>query len=132
MFRAVFAFILIANLLVCPLRCASCDAGAESIGECVPTTCSCCHHMDDSSQESDDIPVDDCTCSTCLCEGATLQEGVHLSDVGSQPGCLGRGLAAIQSDVGAAVQRIAACENNDGGSAFCGCNASVAFQLWLI
>jgi len=28
MFRAVFTLILVTNLLVCPLRCAYCDAGA--------------------------------------------------------------------------------------------------------
>ncbi len=124
MFRSVLTFILIAHLLVCPLCCASCGAGEESAGESALATCSCCHYGDDFSQESDDVPMGDCSCVTCLCEGATLQEGIHLSDVGSQSACLGYGLAVIQ--------RITACENDDGSCAFYGCNMRLVVQSWLI
>ena len=137
MFRIVFTLILTVNLLVCPLRCASCGTEAESIAECVPATCSCCHHGYDYPPKSDDVPLDDvplddCTCSTCLCEGATLQEGVYFSDVGSQPACFGQGLAVVQSDVGTSIQRIAARENKHSVCTFCRRNVWVAFQSWLI
>lgn len=132
MFRAILTLSLIVNLLACPLNCCSGNAVAVSVDEWAPVVCSCCSHGSESSESSDDSPADDCDCPNCLCEGATLQDGVQLPMAYSEPAFVGYGLVVVPSTSGASIRRIAARESDDGRLDFCGRGALVAFQSWLI
>lgn len=83
MSRVLLSLLLTVNLLVCPLRCASC-VGSESVASqsqaaaeepAEPTCCCCAHQTDTTAPEPPvDQPREDCQCQDCICDGATLQD----------------------------------------------------------
>ena len=132
MLRAIFPLILIANLLACPFRCALCEASEARVSECSPAACSCCHHESESSESPENSPRDDCLCPNCLCEGATLQDGIEVRDGGSQRGSFDHWLGGVRSDALEATERYVAPERDDRRWNDCGRNALIAYQSWLI
>lgn len=85
MFRAILVLFLIAGLSTCPLRCAATVCGAERSDEgAVPSSvCSCCTENSPAPADSCDAPEQcpggDCTCGSCICNGAVSEhEDVSL------------------------------------------------------
>ncbi len=80
----LFALLLIVNLLACPVRCLSCESTATVGEDRAVETCSCCSHGDAaplSELPLSELPApcgDDCSCQSCLCEGAIIQAEVEL------------------------------------------------------
>jgi hypothetical protein len=76
--RAMIVFLMIANLLICPLRCAGqCEATCEP----APAGCGCCAvDVCDSVPEPPTPPDEDCGCPNCICEGALVQLKVQLPE----------------------------------------------------
>ena len=131
--KFVFAFILIANLLICPFRCLSSEWGTVSEGGAAPSACSCCQPDNncDDSPPKDEGKHNDSSCPNCICEGATLQAGPKVSAIDVQ---YAMAHWLIPADV--ATQ----CEMNsyparlsDRTPRFAGGHtARIAFQVWLI
>lgn len=135
MFRALLTFILMANLLACPLRCASCDAGDVRVQEVPVATCSCCDQPSESSEDSD--PVNTCQCPDCLCHGATLQAEVTVPNFDwqhqriSDDYAMAVNIAALS---GSAVMppQLDLRQIGDRGIGLRTVHALMAFQHWLI
>ena len=134
MCRAVLLLVLIANLLACPLRCASCDAGAVSIDEYVPTCCSFCQHevQSPSSGMPTDCPSDDCSCPNCVCEGATLESGPTIQKSLVQAAEFDVWALSAELNLAVRLMESSVCENADGWFPQCGRDALIAHQIWLI
>ena len=78
MSQAVIILLMIANLLICPLRCIVHEAV-----ECgpAPAGCGCCAvEVCDSVPELPASPDQDCDCQSCICEGALLQLEFELPE----------------------------------------------------
>lgn len=133
MFRATFSFLLIANLLACPLRCAACDAAVSGVDECAQSSCSCCQDAEQSSTGCpEDCPHGDCSCPNCVCEGATLEDEPTVEESMVQ---------AVDFDVWPSSERSSLvitetqdciCENTHCLVKQCGRDALIAHQTWLI
>ena len=139
MFRIVFAILLIANLLVCPLRCVSCQAGATSVEDCATVGCCCCHSdtippVAESPENCPpvDYPGDDCPCPNCICEGATLQDGLELPDANTQPASFGHWSARIERDISVDIAQEFARVTLDCDRLISGRDARIAHHSWLI
>lgn len=80
--RLVIAIVLIANLLVCPFRCMSCESEATVEGATARSAC-CCqpHDKANHSPSGDEQREHDCSCPNCICEGATLPDSRDDSSV---------------------------------------------------
>lgn len=112
MHKFTLVILLIANLLVCPLRCYSCDQPSDQDQNVAATAdfgvCSCCQSAnfafksqpDNLSPITDGIaeirfaenvktdvgtnpPEQPCQCSDCLCDGATMEKGEQLAALGN-------------------------------------------------
>ncbi len=81
MSRFLFSGLLVFNLLICPLRCVSCEIPVADNEDCTTTTCPCCQATghEDSSDGRDQAPAEDCSCPNCICEGATLPAHPELA-----------------------------------------------------
>ena len=134
MFRFVCPILLIANLLTCPSRCMSCHVAAASVKECVPAGCSCCHCETAStkSESSEGYPGDDCPCPNCICEGATLQDGLELPDANTQPASNGHWTARLQRDISVEIVQGFARVTQDCDCRISGRDARIAHHSWLI
>jgi hypothetical protein len=78
MVRAVTILLMIANLLICPLRCVVHEAAAS---ETALAGCGCCAvEICDPVPEVPASPDEDCGCQSCICEGALLQLEVELPE----------------------------------------------------
>jgi len=76
--RAMIVLLMIANLLICPLRCGEHDA---AICEPAPAGCGCCAvDVCDLDPEPPAPPYEDCGCPNCICEGALVQLKVQLPE----------------------------------------------------
>lgn len=137
------ALLLIANLLVCPLRCVSCQANAVADEVCAPAACPCCSHAEEEpvSQTPEQCPErcpepceNDCNCQNCICEGAVVEADVELpSSVGVDhaerwvpPALTAATTAALSSET--SWRRTCA----PTGRLLCGRDVRVAHQSWLI
>jgi len=93
----VLTICLIANLLACPLRCAGCHSSSSAIEQAQQNkrTCHCCAKKAICPEESESSLLggkrpanpaeNDCSCPSCICEGATLEKApdiaIHFIDV---------------------------------------------------
>ncbi len=127
------ALLLIVNLLTCPVRCLSCEAKVTTGEECAPADCSCCSH--DTEAPVSQVPEpcgDDCGCQNCICEGAVVEAAVQLPDLIEhfvawvQPQTL-TGHFGIDSS--SFIKRRSVVLP---GQCFCGRDARIAYQFWLI
>ena len=72
MVRTLTIIVVVAQLLICPLRCLSCGEDA-SVSDVVELSADqCCRECENSSGERD-TPADACSCPSCICEGATIE-----------------------------------------------------------
>lgn len=78
--RFLFAALLITNLLVCPLRCFSCQTGSIGEGCVIESTCGCCADATVGVPGSPEKSPEQhqCACPSCICEGATLQDAPEV------------------------------------------------------
>ena len=88
--RPFLAILLIANLLVCPLRCFSCQAETAAETTCISSACDCCHAAEqpsdcDPGSGDDPAPSEECSCPDCICEGATIQSAPEIAQDVAQP-----------------------------------------------
>ncbi len=139
MFRIVLSTLLIANLLVCPLRCVSCQAGAASVEDCAPAGCSCCH-CDTLPPVAElpencppvDFPSDDCPCPNCICEGATLQNDLELPAANTQAASFGHRLVTIERGINVDMMQESAGAAQDWDRRNSGRGARIAHHCWLL
>ena len=130
MFRTTFFILLTFNLLVCPLRCLSCQTQAGENEACVTTACSCCQESSDAeSPQSGNTSDEDCSCPNCICEGATLQAGPEISAVESLTAFTCR--ATPLGDVCGRPSLFQLTWKNRPQRFNSGRDALVAFQSWL-
>ncbi|WP_372721792.1 hypothetical protein [Novipirellula sp.] len=127
----LFAVMLIALLLACPVRCLSCEANAAGGNESAPTVCSCCPHAEDAptSDRSNQSSESGCDCQNCICEGAVLESGAEPPDTASM---IVDWISVLQITVAEpsrvdAVMRQTPCKYSPYGRA-----ARIAHQSWLI
>ena len=80
MSRFILVALLIANLLACPMRCQSCQAGVAPLEDRQDSACGCCHESQpvEAPQSDSDLPNDECSCTSCICEGATIQDDLKI------------------------------------------------------
>ena len=94
MHSPLLTLLLIVNLLACPVRCLSCETNSGVVVECAPAACTCCQHSEEAPVSETPEPCgDDCSCQSCICEGAVIKPALDLSDVvcstsWSAPTCL--------------------------------------------
>lgn len=105
MSRVVAILLLIANLLVCPLRCAGAGAVTESTDAGGSAGCHCCAKQvceptgdadrsesvkpdearepqePDSQSDQHQLPEEDCACPSCICEGAMPSSPAEIQGV---------------------------------------------------
>ncbi|GAB5442203.1 MAG: hypothetical protein Fues2KO_25520 [Fuerstiella sp.] len=105
MSRVVAILLLIANLLVCPLRCAGAGAAAKSTDDGGSAGCHCCAKKvceatgdadrsesvkppyapealkADSPKGQHQLPAEDCACPSCICEGAMPSSPAEIQGV---------------------------------------------------
>lgn len=105
MSRVVAILLLIANLLVCPLRCAGAGAAAKSTDAGGSAGCHCCAKKvceptgdadrsesvtpgeareskePDSQSDQHQLPAEDCACPSCICEGAMPSSPAEIQGV---------------------------------------------------
>ena len=130
--KLVVALTLITNLLVCPFRCMSGEWDAAGEDGAARPACSCCQPYDDcdDSPPKDDKRENDWSCPSCICEGATLQDGRDVSTIDVQVADA-HGLISTGSANQCWVNSPPPCATNPprctGGRA-----ALIAFQVWLI
>lgn len=76
-----FVLLLIVNLLTCPLSCiASASQSAFGIEDAC-ACCDCCSPCVEVPASNDTMPHDqDCSCKSCICEGAVVSNPVELPD----------------------------------------------------
>ena len=130
MFRTTFFILLTFNLLVCPLRCLSCQTQAGENEACVTTACSCCQESSDAeSPQSGNTSDEDCSCPNCICEGATLQTSPEISAVESLAALRGR--ATLFGDVSGRPPLCQLTRKDRPPRFNSGRDALVAFQSWL-
>ena len=74
MFRVPILLLLAVSLLICPLRCLSCQVQPLAEKSVVASGCECCRHAEPGSEApiQEDSPAQDCQCPDCICDGATL------------------------------------------------------------
>ena len=129
----LIAILLITNLLVCPLRCFSCQSEEAVGGDCAQAACCCCQGAQDSDESSNEQPLhgEDCTCPNCICEGATVEDDPEIP-VASD--CVALGAWIVPTDdlllSGTPHARIDARDRPP--STVGGRDALVAYQSWLI
>ena len=134
MSRFVIAILLNSSLLVCPMRCMSCQAGAVLVDHGRPVGCSCCQREAESpnSKSSEQCPGEDCTCQNCICEGATLQGFFKLPIACTMSiGFLHRAAEIERGNRGALVQELAR-ETQDCTCHGCGRDARIVQHSWLV
>ncbi|TWU34156.1 hypothetical protein Q31b_56270 [Novipirellula aureliae] len=81
MFHAIFHLMLIASLLVCPVRCSAHAAISSAENSEVTVVCCCCDAGGAESSVSkipndcpgNGCPDDGCDCQACICNGAIMQ-----------------------------------------------------------
>lgn len=80
MSQLLISCVMTAALLVCPLHCFACQAPQPSAS----VQCRCCHdvNMQQDANSSLPLPQDDCGCSGCICDGATLAPEAEICDSG--------------------------------------------------
>lgn len=132
--RFAFAILLIANLLVCPFRCYSCQTGVVSGDDCAEATCSCCHYQDQNDDESSsDEPSHggDCSCPNCICEGATVEADRKIPSSGD---CVApwAWIAATDDQLRGETYFSRIVARNRRPCYRGGRDALVAYQSWLI
>ncbi|TWT75227.1 hypothetical protein [Allorhodopirellula solitaria] len=99
----LLSLLLIINLLMCPLRCHSCDANPTSAEEPRVAACHCCsEHVGAPSPNAPKPCEDGCDCPNCICEGAIVNADVQLSDPVSRydadlPGLIVRNTPSVVS-----------------------------------
>ena len=78
--RLAFNILLVTNLLVCPLRCFSCETEVAVGKDYGQSACCCCPVVPEGDESSNDNPSpgDDCSCPNCICEGATIQSAPEI------------------------------------------------------
>lgn len=131
--RFAFAILLIANLLVCPLRCFSCQTGVVEGGDCAQAACCCCQDAQDGDESSNDQPSqgNECSCPNCICEGATVQADPETSGVTDRV-ALGPWIVPTDALL-LSVVSFSRADARDPAPCFAGGrNALVAYQSWLI
>jgi hypothetical protein len=138
MFQFLCSILLIASLLTCPSRCNSCQSDVASVDVRVPAGCSCCHGditlpVSDSRDNCPPAgaPRNDCTCPNCICEGATLQDGLKLPNSNTQPLCFCQWSAEIERDISVAIVLEFARETQDCNRYHSGRDARIAHHSWL-
>ena len=72
MVRALTIIVLAAQLLICPLRCLSCGISTNDGDVTSRVSAPCCQECENSSGE-EDTSSGDCSCPSCICEGATVE-----------------------------------------------------------
>ena len=134
MFRALFVFLLIANLLACPLRCLSCQAGVSVQAEVVQSTCGCCLDlpMQDQSPRDERSPEGGCACHDCICDGATIPDGPEIPkpDSDSYVALASWGIPAECLQTNLTLSQPMTLEKGPPGN-LAGRHALIAFQIWL-
>jgi hypothetical protein len=136
MLQAILSFVLIANILACPLRCATCAASAPVDEQCESTTgCPCCSHADDQSPASEvpvDSPSNDCSCPNCICQGATLEVGREIALPELPFEVFEYCSVTVRCDAVNSLMRRCAFEDSRCTARNYGRNALIAHQIWLI
>ncbi|MEZ6103846.1 MAG: hypothetical protein R3E01_33285 [Pirellulaceae bacterium] len=127
--RFALSLLLIANLLVCPLRCLSCQTGVVVDGDCAQAACCCQDAQDgDESSNGQPSPGGDCSCPNCICEGATVQADPEIREASD---CVASGAWILSTDYllpsGSRVDARDRPPSYPGGR-----DALVAYQSWLI
>lgn len=132
--RPLLAILLIANLLVCPLRCFSCQTEAVADDNCSGEVCCCCQLADDVNQpiDGDHLPSEDCSCPDCICEGATLERGLETSQVLTQSILFVCGTDRAVIGIEHQFQCLSVGQENSSDRFISGRDARVAYQSWLI
>lgn len=78
----LLVLLLTINLLACPVRCVWYEPIPEAETEGASVACSCCSLDDCDPISKTPRPCEeDCCCQDCICEGATNDSRVELSDV---------------------------------------------------
>jgi hypothetical protein len=79
--QPLLVLLLIVNLLTCPLTCiASESQSAFGVGDACGC-CDCCSPCEEVPAFDDTKPHDqDCSCKSCICEGAVVSNPVELPD----------------------------------------------------
>ncbi|APZ93573.1 hypothetical protein Fuma_03191 [Fuerstiella marisgermanici] len=134
MFRAVLTILFISNLLACPLRCTTCAAGVSSDADAVALTCECCplERETDTSPDSQDQPCDDCSCGSCLCEGATLDAKPQLAAAASWIATVAHRVTATELLEARDTYRRCGNDATSESSPHSGRAALIALQHWQI
>lgn len=135
MLQAILTFVLIANILACPLRCATCAAAAPADAKSAPAKCPCCPQAADESPVSED-PVDgssdDCSCPNCICAGATLEAGREIALPELPFDIIEYGTVPVGCDAVNSLIRRCAFENGRCTARNYGRHVLIAHQIWLI
>lgn len=129
----LFSLLLIVNLLMCPLRCLSCEANLVTSENGAPGACSCCSLGDDApTPEAPEPCRDDCNCQSCICEGAVVEADVELPDSVSHSGQWVR--PHLTANLTAALLNKASLRRSRApvGQFLCGRDVRAAHQSWLI
>ena len=132
MHSPLLTLLLIVNLLACPVRCLSCDTNADVVVECAPAACACCPHSEEApASEAPEPCGDDCSCQSCICEGAVVKPALDLSDVvcstsWSAPVCL------VTYPVANRCSFLSQRSFAGGRQLLCGRDRCVAHQSWQI
>ncbi len=132
--RFILAILLATSLLVCPLRCYSCQTGVALDVDRAVTACPCCHDSGNSGKTEipADAPSEDCSCPNCICEGATIQAGPEIPDHVPQLVCFVDWSVLVNGDVlRTTVQRSRSAGKSPPCSLY-GRDALIAHQSWLI
>jgi len=133
MFRLLLSIVLIANLLACPLRCASCTAGMSTAGECAQAACCCCPHRNQLPPERPgDSPHGSCPCPSCICEGATLEDGPTVEASTVEGAGIDVWSASFQPNADVTLTRNPNCHSAHFLSRHRSRDALIARQTWLV
>ncbi|APZ92735.1 hypothetical protein Fuma_02347 [Fuerstiella marisgermanici] len=133
MFRVLLSIVLIANLLACPLRCASCAAGMSTVGECAQAACSCCPHRNQlPTERPGDSPHGSCPCPDCICEGATLEDSPTVEASTVEGARFDAWPSSLEPDFAITLTRNQTCHSAHFLSRQRSRDALIARQTWLV
>ncbi|MDV6034032.1 MAG: hypothetical protein F9B45_28855 [Phycisphaera sp. RhM] len=128
----LLALLLIVNLLACPVRCLSCETTVTVSDDRAVETCSCCSHDDQAPASEQPAPCgDDCSCQSCICEGAVIQADSELPDTEFVVSWEQLPPATVACLVGAG-DFLTRHAFTSAGQPLCGRDVRVAHQSWLI